>query len=129
MKPNTNYIPLIGTPYEKQDCFGIVREFYKLSMGMDLKSYYTEIPKTRDVAKALVYSNLGDFIPVEEKDRQFGDLILIKIEGVESHIAVYLGEDKMLHSTLHSGCVVERMERWKKLIVGYYRVDNNDSAS
>lgn len=120
---------LIGTPYIEKDCWGIVVEFYKIVMGIDLKRYYDDIPSNRDIAKNLIYSNMGDFLKIEEKDAKFGDIILIKLYGVESHISVYLGEGKMLHSTLHSGCVIESISRWKNLIVGYYRVDKNDTAS
>jgi cell wall-associated NlpC family hydrolase len=111
---------LIGTPYEKRDCWGIVVDFYREVLGIELKSYYTDIPKSRDSAKALVYSSMGDF--EEVKTPEFGDIILIKLYDIESHIAVYLGEEKMLHTTLHSGCVIERVSRWKHLIVGFYRV-------
>jgi cell wall-associated NlpC family hydrolase len=72
---------------------------------------------------------MGDFKKIDEKEIQFGDIILIKIFGVDSHIGVYLGEDRMLHTTLHSGCVIERVLRWKHLISGYYRVEKNDSSS
>jgi len=125
-----DYSKLIGTPYSEKDCYGIIVEFYKVVFGIDLSRYYDEIPKSRDVAKNLIYSSMGDFREIKDaKAIQFGDLILIKIFGVESHIAVYLGDDKMLHSTLHSGCVVERVLRWKHLIVGYYRVVKDDTAS
>lgn len=98
-------------------------EFYKRVFNVALKRYYDEIPQNRDIAKSLIYSSMGDFTSVEEKDLQFGDLILIKMQGVESHIAVYLGDGRMLHTTIHSGCVIDRIHRWKHLIVGYYRVD------
>jgi cell wall-associated NlpC family hydrolase len=119
-----DYSKLLGTPYRDKDCWGIVVEFYKIVFNYDLKSYYDEIPTNRDIAKSLIYSSMGDFVSVDEKDILFGDILLIKLYGVESHIAVYLGEEKMLHSTLHSGCVIERTPKWKHLIVGYYRVNN-----
>jgi len=58
----------------------------------------------------------------EVTDRKFGDILLIKLFGVESHIAVYLGNGFILHTSKHSGCLVERVARWEKLIVGTYRV-------
>lgn len=96
---------------------------------MELQRYYDEVPKSRDVAKSLVYSSMGDFTKIEEKDRQHGDIVLIKLFGVESHIGVYIGNDQMLHTTIHSGCVIERLFRWRHLIIGYYRVVKNDTAS
>jgi cell wall-associated NlpC family hydrolase len=118
-----DFSKLIGTPYKEKDCWGIVVEFYRVALGIELNSYYQDIPKDRDIAKNLIYSSMGDFTLVEAKEAKFGDILLIKLMGVESHIAVYVGEGKMLHSTLHSGCVIESVSRWKHLIVGYYRVN------
>lgn len=111
---------LIGTPYEVLDCWGVAREFYRIVFNVDLKQYYEVIPETRDIAKGIVYDSMKDFIEVE--DRRFGDLVLIRLYGVESHIAVYLGEGNILHTSKHSGCLIERIARWEKLIVGFYRV-------
>lgn len=116
-----DYKSLIGTPYSDKDCWGIVVEFYKLALNIELKSYYSEVPGDRDIAKSLIYSNIGDFEEVKD-DFKFGDIILIELYGVISHIAVYLGDETMLHSTLHSGCVIERVSRWKHLIRGFYRI-------
>lgn len=115
-----DYSNLIGIPYEVLDCWGIVREFYSLVYGASLQSYYTEIPKDREIAKSLILSSMKDFECV--LDRKFGDVVLIKLYGVESHIAVYLGEEKILHTNFNTGCVIENIGRWEKLIVGFYRV-------
>ena len=123
------YKNLIGTPYAEKDCWGVVVEFYKQVFGAHLKNYYDEIPSTRDQAKSIIYSCLEDFSKVEDKDKKFGDIILIRLYGVDSHIGVYLENDLMLHSTLHSGCVVDRITRWKHLIVGYYRAIKDDTTS
>lgn len=123
------YARLLGTPYSERDCYGIVADFYKLHFGIELKSYYDEIPQNRDIAQKLIYSSLGDFSRVEAEKVEFGDLILIRLYGVDSHIGVYLGNGQMLHSTLHSGCVIDRIVRWKHLISGFYRVTKNDTTS
>jgi cell wall-associated NlpC family hydrolase len=121
-QPSSNYSSLVGTPYSEKDCWGIVVDFYQLVFGITLNSYYTEVPQSRDITKNLVYSNMGDFQKVEFKDKQFGDIFLIKLYGVESHIAICLGNETLLHTTLHSGCCIERLARWEKTIVGVYRV-------
>lgn len=125
-QPIPDYSKLLGTPYSDKDCWGIVVEFYKVVFDIELNRYYQDIPTSRDNVKNLIYSNMGDFTQVEEKDKQLGDVMVIKVFGVESHIAVYLGDDSMLHTTIHSGCVIDRVLRWKHLIVGYYRVVKND---
>lgn len=115
-----DYSKLIGVPYSEKDCWGIVCDFYRIVFNVDLKQYYETVPESRDIAKSIVYDSMEDF--VEVKERKFGDLLLIKLFGVESHIAVYLGEGMMLHTSKHSGCLIERTSRWEKLIVGVYRV-------
>lgn len=122
------YSKLLGIPYAKRDCWGIVVDFYKLAFNLELKEYYSHIPESPESAKNLVFAHMKDFYQVEEKDRKFGDIILIKLMGVECHIGVYIGDDRILHTTNHSGCVIDRALRWKHLIVGYYRI-KDDSAS
>jgi hypothetical protein len=96
-----------------------VREFYRIVFNIHLKTYYETIPETREMAKSIIYDSMADFYEVN--DRVFGDIFLIKMYGVESHIAVYLGNETMLHTSKHSGCIIERVTRWEKLIVGTYR--------
>ncbi len=117
---NLNYAGLIGIPYERIDCWGIALEFYKRVFNIELKRYYDEVPNNRDIAKNLIYHNKGDFIEVSEPE--FGDIILIKLYGVESHIAIYIGGGKILHSYKNVGCHIDNIKKWNKLIVGYYRV-------
>lgn len=123
------YSKLLGTPYSEKDCWGIILDFYREVFGIQLKSYYDKIPGNRDITQNIIYSNAGDFTKIHEKDRRFGDIIVIRLYKVESHVAVYVGDDKMLHTTSHSGCVIDRVLRWKHLITGYYRVENNDPSS
>jgi cell wall-associated NlpC family hydrolase len=114
---------LIGIPYNKMDCWQVAKEFYKLVFEIELKHYYQETPTNRDLKSNLIYSNKGDFIEVESP--QFGDLITIKLYGVECHIAVFLGSGKMLHTSGNTGCIIDSLKKWEKLITGYYRVKND----
>lgn len=116
-----DYSKLIGTCYTKLNCWGVVREFYKIVYGIELKHYCEETPENRDITKNLIYSNMGDFKKVDTPE--FGDIILIKLFGVESHIAVYLGEGKILHTSLKTGCIIDNLSKWEKVITSYLRVD------
>lgn len=121
MQPITKeFSKLIGTPYEKADCWNIAREFYLIVFGIELKHYYQETPKNRDIKSSLIYSNKGDFERVDSPI--FGDLITLKIFGIECHIAVFLGQGKMLHTSEKTGCVIDSLKKWEKLITGYYRI-------
>lgn len=128
MDPQTSqaFFKLIGIPYETLDCWGIVRKFYKLVFNLNLKQYYEEVPETRDMAENIVYASMKDFVEVKDK-REFGDILLIKLFGVDSHVGVYLGNGTMLHTSKHSGCLIEKISRWERLIVGTYRVKKDDT--
>lgn len=118
-KTSQDFSSLIGIPYETLDCWGIAKEFYKIVFNRNLKAYYENVPETRDLAQSIVYDSMKDFVKVN--DRKFGDLLLIRLYGVESHIGIYIDNGQILHTTKHSGCVVDRIARWEKLIVGTYR--------
>jgi cell wall-associated NlpC family hydrolase len=117
------YSSLIGVPYLELDCWGIAREFYRLQFNTELKRYYDEIPQNRAIAENLIYTNKGDFKKIESPE--FGDIILIKLFGVESHIAIYLGGGKILHTSKNHGCHIDSLKKWEKVVVAFYRVMND----
>lgn len=123
-KPSGDYSKFVGIPYEKKNCWDLVVSFYQEIMGVSLFHYYQgPTPAEKLTTKNLIYTNMGDF--EETKDPKFGDIILVKLYGIESHIAVYLGNGKMLHTTRGAGSIVDRVARWEKMIVGFYRVKND----
>ena len=79
------------------------------------------MPKGLEERKNLVHTNVGDFSEV--KTPKFGDLILLKIMGYESHVAIYLGAGKLLHSTEKLGSHIDRMEKWNKMVTGCYSIN------
>lgn len=110
----------IGISYSKMNCWDLAVFFYSKVLNLDLTWAYDGYFPGRDATRDLIYTNIGKFERVE--DPEMGDLILIKIFGIESHIAIYLGEGKMLHTTKNTGSVIERVSRWKVRITGFYRV-------
>lgn len=116
---NKNFTSLVGIPYRKMNCWDLCVKFYQLVFGLNLQRYYESDPESRDETKSLIQSHVGDFVKVD--DPQFGDLILIKMYGIESHIAIYLGNGQMFHSSILTGSVIDRLAKWEKVITGYYR--------
>ncbi len=116
-----NYSSLVGVPYKNMDCWEIVRQFYAIEFGIELPVLYLEVPENRDMVEKIVYDVKKDFCEVAGP-RKFGDILLLKLFGVECHVGVYLGNGQILHTTDHSGCVVDRFSRWEKLTVATYRV-------
>lgn len=115
-----DFSSLIGIPYEEKNCWDLVVSFYSTILKIELKHYYDGPTPHRDVTKNLIYSNVGEFEKVTSPS--FGDIILIKLYGVESHIGVYVENGRMLHSIRGRGSVIELLDRWKTTIVGYYRI-------
>jgi len=116
-------VTLIGTSYDQLDCWGIVREFYRLH-GLNLKEYYKDAPNNTEVSAGLISKYRSDFDEVTEPT--YGDLILINLLGLPSHVAVYLKEGLILHTNKKTGCMIDKLSRWQRQIVAYYRVRLND---
>jgi len=112
---------LIGIPHEEKDCYMLAVAFYKDVLGIELKNYYSEIPETSEQSSNLIYTSMGDFKKVDVP--QFGDLIVIKLKRIESHIGIYIGNDKMLHSFKNVGSNIESISKYRRMISGYFRVN------
>lgn len=117
------YARLVGIPYTKMNCWDLTREFYRLMFEAELKSYFegSSTPAPKDV-RSLVYSNIGDFEKVAEGPYLLGDIILIKLYGVETHMGIFLSEDRFLHTLKGTDSHIDKVSRWHTSIVGYYRL-------
>lgn len=109
----------IGRDYDSYNCLDLVREFYKDHYNLELKDYYEGSTPERNEAASLIVSNKGDF--VEVSDPQFGDIVVIKLHGMECHLGVYIENGRFLHSARTIGSLLDRTERYSKMIAGYYR--------
>lgn len=119
-----NLLKYIGKPYEKYNCFDLVKEFYMDHFQLDIKNYFEGGPIPGDkVIESLIVSNKGDFAKVEGKP-QFGDIVVIKLHGIECHIGVCIDSSRFIHSARKIGSNMDRLERYAKLIAGYYRHRN-----
>lgn len=117
----------IGRPYEQYNCFDLVKEFYRDKFNLELKNYFEgPVPNRKDV-ESLIVTNKGDFVRVEKP--QFGDIVVIRLFGLECHIGVVIESGKFLHSARNVGSILDRLERYNKMIAGYYRHrERNDST-
>ena len=121
-----DYSKLVGIPYSKADCFQFAKMFYAEILGKELHHYYETTPAELADRQDLIYTNMGQFSRVDNP--QFGDIVLIKVLGFESHIAIYVGDGKIIHSLKTVGqSVVESSFRWRRVITGYFRPLENKS--
>ena len=121
-------IKYIGIPYEKLDCYDLVKLFYVNELKVELPDLTYTRPENRDLRGKkndqdemikLVDDQIGFFQKVTTPE--FGDIILIRIMGLPSHVGVYLGGRKMLHTREGSGAVIDSVDKWQKRIIGYYK--------
>jgi hypothetical protein len=87
---------------------------------VELRQYYQGKTPTPAENQALIQSNRGEFIKVEDEPA-YGDLIVLNLSGLECHIGIFIKPEKFLHSIEGKGSVLDNIERYKHRIVGYYR--------
>lgn len=119
------YIQLIGIPYEEMNCWDLVVRFYKEYLNIELRHYCDGTPSNRDSIQNLIYANVGEFEEVKGP-KKLGDIILFKVRGIISHIGVLIDNSYFLHSIKGTGSALERINKWEKLVVGYYRIESRD---
>ena len=119
--PGHNLTKYIGVPYEKQNCLDIVKAFYKNELDIELSNYYEGDRPSRTEIETLIVSNKGCLRPVELSKAEVGDLIIVNLYGMSCHIAIYIGNNRLLHSIRKVGSCIEPVAKYKKMIEGCYR--------
>lgn len=115
-----NIIRYVGRDYEKYNCFDLVKEFYQNELGLTLSNYFEgEVVPNRKEIECLIKTNKGDFERVDVP--QFGDIVVINLYGYSSHIGVCLDRIKFLHSMKKVGSCLDTLQRYSKMIEGFYR--------
>jgi len=112
---------LIGIPYEEMDCWAIVREFHRLYKGVEISRYIYNDPCDHDEIKVIVSNEKPNYLKVVNP--KLGDIILIRVFGAAAHLGIYLNENQFLHTQKGTGSIVDKIEKWKPRIMGYYRHD------
>ena len=103
------------------DCWGLARGVLRDQFGKSLPLFKGAVT-TRD-AERLIDHELTT-APVDEVvDPEPGDLVLIRMRGIENHVGVYVGGGRVLHAT-EGGSVLQKIdsEAMKRRVLGYYRV-------
>lgn len=91
----------IGIPfkYGSDDCYGLVRQFYKDEFGIELTNYARTDNWWNEGQNLYIdnYKNEGFYLLSETDDLQYGDLMLIALGcSVASHAAIYIGNNLVL---------------------------------
>lgn len=125
---------LIGVPYLDKgrdaeiglDCWGVVRAALSAD-GIEIPSYvgaYASAEEVREVA-ALIERESATWVRVPRHEAALGDVVRLWIRHREapSHVGVYLGGGKMLHTRRSCGACVEdlTLPLWAPRVVDFWR--------
>lgn len=111
-----------GRDFDGWDCYGVVYQYYKLVLNINLPLYLDYISTTElDRLSSIIHSNQTDWIQVERPIEN--DLVLFRIGGMPVHLGVIVNEREMLHSEKKIGTFVEPISGfvWNKRLEGFYR--------
>lgn len=103
------------------DCSGFTRHIFELSVGMVLPHRADE------------QARLSSLLPINKTELKPGDLVFFNtMKRTFSHVGIYVGEGKFIHSPRVGGAVrVEDMREasWAKRFTGARRADLNAAAT
>jgi len=113
-----DYSNLIGTPYDEKDCWGVVVAFYRLH-GVAVPPFYDLSTRPcHHTAQEMIATGKTYFKEIQHLE--YGSIVLIRLHGVPVHVAVYVGDGKILHTTRATGCILEPIRRWQAHIEAIY---------
>ena len=105
------------------DCWGLVRLVYSDQYGIELPSFSTAYSTVKDTARTgeLIAQHKEQWEPLTQPEP--GCVVLMRVLGSETHVGVYIGEDKFLHIRSGANSVVESISsaKWQHRIVGYFK--------
>lgn len=122
--------PFVGVPYkvhgrtaEGADCWGIVRMALATGFGKQVPDYADEYGSLLEAPKAVAkHRDSLDTVPSPEP----GDIVLMKLYGDICHVALFVGNNTILHADPF-GSQPSRLERMTRALTlrveGYYRVN------
>jgi cell wall-associated NlpC family hydrolase len=123
-----NYQHLLGKQFvwESDDCFGLLREFYKLQFDIEMPDFarpHDFWSKGMNLYVENAYSQGFRPIDVHPTEWQFGDVFLMAIDSrTANHAAILVEDNQILHHMYNQLSKVELYSgRFRNLTVGVYR--------
>lgn len=121
----SNLIPFIGIPwarhgrdYDGADCLGLVYLYYRDLLGVEIQQFGAK-EMIRDLDS--MYQDVGFYDGLIECDLQDNAICVFRTHKLALHIAVYIGNGKILHSPIKKDSLIEDLSLYnKKYPVRYY---------
>lgn len=125
---NGRYTDLLGIKFKIHgrdkngyDCYGLAMEVLKRN-GICLPDVPYNCIDERELIRADIYTK----VDYEAVEKPYENCILeIEEKGLPVHVAVYIGEGKIIHSTQNRGVVIEPFRLYERKIRGIYKVKNS----
>jgi len=109
----------IGKSYEEYNCWDLIQKLYQELYDLRVHQCYGNKVPSKEERQDLIRTEKGQFIKTENPKP--GDIMLIRILGIECHIGMYLGSKKFIHSMQGNGVVIDSISRYATRVNGYYR--------
>lgn len=122
----------IGLPFrahgrgrEGLDCWGLVRLVMAEQFSVPLPSFVMDYQSpfdSKSVAQ-LIDVQCKSWRSVKAGSERCGDVIVLRIRGLPTHVGIVLGDQHMLHIERSIDSAIERYDRhqWKNRVHGFYR--------
>tara|TARA_R100000008_G_C3551049_1_gene150437 strand:+ start:133 stop:849 length:717 start_codon:yes stop_codon:yes gene_type:complete len=122
--PNDYTNEYVGRKFEigKSDCFSVMRDFFMKELNIFVNNYHRDQDWQKKTPHIYDHSYEKEgFIKVEDGTLKKYDCILFKFLKNTEHIAVYLGDDLILHQPRGKESLIEKyspsLERRKSYII------------
>lgn len=109
----------IGLPYFSFDCYDVVKLFYLKFFEISLDHHSYPDPMDKSNTSKIIASQKSKFEQVSTPE--FGDIVLLRVHGLPSHLGIYLWDDKFMHTTEKTGCIIDSLNQWKQRVEGFYK--------
>lgn len=122
--------PLEGHEYTHgvYDCYRVIRAYYWQNYKILLQDFPRDYDWYKKTPRLYLdeFKNVG-FDEITEDQLQPGDAIIIRLIAMhESHAAIYLGNDEIVHHNNDSLSRVENYSRWRPKMTRFLRYRHNN---
>lgn len=119
----------IGTPFDRLDCYALVRAIYKTEHGIELPN-----PNIRHDENYKIFHKFADEISKNwvKCDKEKGAVIALRHNinhpKIVTHFGYYLGGNKFIHTLKETGAIVDNLSKYQNIIEGYYKYEANRNS-
>lgn len=115
----------IGTPFEKLDCYALVREIYKTEHGISLLDPSLKYNDNVRIYHRFSYEVSKNWQRCQAKK---GAVVAIRYNMEHpkfvTHFGYCINEFNLIHTTKETGAIVEKLSNIQNLIEGFYEYNH-----